>query len=216
MKIVIFCLLLFLWALKIFGQDKDYFSTEINANYYFYFVGENNSNNLNYGFSLFVSKYIQKVKLSTGINYSIKSYNSQGDPFYSVQKRKYNLEYLNFPIIANIEIFSLKKFYLSILTGFTFNQIIDYNIISYYLSGEVLTENIKLDNKKLGITFIFGTTFSKLIGDKCVLNLTPFINYKLVSDHDNQSPDYKNILDDKISVGFIMGIEYLFKITNNE
>lgn len=216
MKIVIFCLLLFLCALKIFSQDKDYFSTEVNANYYFYFIGENYSNNLNYGFSLFVSKYIQKVKLSTGINYSIKSYNSRGDSFYSVQKRKYELDYLNFPIIANIEIISLKKSYFSILTGFTFNKIIDYNIKSYYLSGEILTENIKLDNKKLGITFIVGTTFSKLIGDKCVLNLAPFINYKLVSDHDNQSPDYKNVPDDKISIGFIMGIEYLFKITSNE
>jgi hypothetical protein len=163
-----------------------------------------------------VSKYIQKLKFSTGINYSIKSYNSQGDPFYSIEKREYNLEYLNFPIIANIEIFSHRKFRSSIFTGFTFNHIIDYNIKSFYLNGEALTENNLLDNKKLGVTFMLGTTFSKSIGNKYLLNLSPFINYKLVPDHDNQRPDYKNIPDDKISIGFRIGIEYLFKSTDNE
>jgi hypothetical protein len=216
MRKIIFCLLLFFWALKTYSQDKDYFSTEFDANYYYYFVGNNNSNNLNYGFSLLVSKYIQKLKFSTGINYSIKFYNSQGDPFYSIEKREYNLEYLNFPIIANIEIFSHRKFRSSILTGFTFNHIIDYNIKSFYLNGETLTENNLLDNKKLGVTFMLGTTFSKLIGNKCLLNLSPFINYKLVPDHDNQRPDYNNIPDDKISIGFRIGIEYLFKTTENE
>jgi len=205
MRKIIFCLLLFFGALKTYSQDKDYFSTEFDANYYYYFVGNNNSNNLNYGFSLLVSKYIQKLKFSTGINYSIKSYNSQGDPFYSIEKRKYNLEYLNFPIIANIEIFSHRNFRSSILTGFTFNHIIDYNITSFYL-----------DNRKLGVTFMLGATFSKSIGNKCLLNLSPSINYKLVPDHDNQRPDYKNISDDKISIGFRIGIEYLFKTTENE
>lgn len=216
MRKLIFCLLLFFWVLKTYSQDKDYFSTEFDANYNYYFVGTNNSNNLNYGFSLLVSRYIQKLKFSTGINYSIKSYNSQGDPFYSIEKREYNLEYLNFPIIANIEINSHKKFRSSILTGFTFNHIIDYNIKSFYLSGETLTENNLLDNKKLGVTFMLGNTFSKSIGNKCLLNLSPYINYKLVTDHDNQRPDYKNIPDDKISIGFRIGIEYLFKTTENE
>ncbi|MFA5540967.1 MAG: hypothetical protein WC984_04780 [Bacteroidales bacterium] len=216
MRKIIFCLLLLFGALKTYSQDKDYFSTEFDANYYYYFVGNNNSNNLNYGFSLLVSKNIQKLKFSTGINYSIKSYNSQGDPFYSIEKRKYNFEYLNIPIIANIEIFSHKKFRSSILTGFTFNHIIDYDITSFYLNGETLTENNLLDNRKLGVIFMLGATFSKSIGNKCLLNLSPFINYKLIPDHDNQRPDYKNIPDDKISIGFRIGIEYLFKTTDNK
>lgn len=216
MRKIIFCLLLFFGALETYSQSKDYFSTEFNANYYYYFVGNNNSNNLNYGFSLLLSKYIQKLKVSTGISYSIKSYNSQGDPFYSIQERKYNLEYLNFPIIANIEVFSHRRLCSSILTGFTFNHIVDYNIETYYQNGETLTEVILLDNKQLGITFMFGTTFSKLIGNICIVNLSPFINYNLVPDHDNQRPDYRNIPDDKISFGFRIGIEYLFKTTDNE
>lgn len=216
MRKIILCLLLFFWAIKTFSQDKDYFSTEFDANYYYYFVGENKSNNLNYGFSLLVSKYIQKVKLSTGINYSTKSYDSEGDQFYSIQKREYNIEYLNYPIIANIEIFTQRKFYSSILTGFTFNQIIDYNIKSYYLNGETLVENNLLDNKRLGLAFMLGTALSKTVGNNYQIALTPFINYKIVPDHDNQRPDYKNIPDDKVFIGFKIGVEYLFKTTDNE
>ena len=216
MKKKILFLIIAFCALKTYSQNKDYFSTEFDANYYYYFVGNNNSNNLNYGFSLLASKYIQKLKFSTGISYSIKSYNSQGDPFYSIQKREYNLEYLNFPIIANIELFSHRKFCSSILTGFTFNQIVDYNIKTYYQNGETLTENNLLDNRKLGITYMFGTTFSTFISNKCTVNLSPFINYKLVPDHDNQRPDYTNIPDDKIFIGFRIGIEYLFKTTEDE
>lgn len=124
MRKIIFCFLLSLCTLITYSQDKNYFSTEFDVNYYYYFVGKHNSNNLNYGFSLLVSKYIKKLKLSTGINYLIKSYDSQGDPFYLTERRKHNLKYINFPIIENIEILSQKKFCLSILTGFTFNNII--------------------------------------------------------------------------------------------
>ena len=180
MKRIIFCLLLFFLALKTFSQDKDYFSTEFDANYYYYFVGDNNSNNFNYGFSILISKYINKVKVSSGINYSTKSYNTQGDPFWLIEKREHNLDYLNFPIITNIEIFSHRKFSSSVLTGFTFNQIIDYKIKSFYLNGETLIEDNLLNDKKLGLTFLLGTTFSKSIGNKWLLNLSPFINYKLI------------------------------------
>lgn len=214
MKRIIFCLLLFFLALKTFSQDKDYFSTEFDANYYYYFVGDNSSNNFNYGFSILISKYINKVKVSSGINYSTKSYNTQGDPFWLIEKREHNLDYLNFPIITNIEIFSHRKFSSSVLTGFTFNQIIDYKIKSFYLNGETLIEDNLLNDKKLGLTFLLGTTFSKSIGNKWLLNLSPFINYKLIPDHNDQRPDYKNIPDDRVFLGFKLGIEYLFKTSD--
>jgi len=216
MKRIIFCLLLFFLALKTFSQDKDYFSTEFDANYYYYFVGDNSSNNFNYGFSILISKYINKVKVSSGINYSTKSYNTQGDPFWLIEKREHNLDYLNFPIITNIEIFSHRKFSSSVLTGFTFNQIVDYKIKSFYLNGETLIEDNLLNDKKLGLTFLLGTTFSKSIGNKWLLNLSPFINYKLIPDHNDQRPDYKNIPDDRVFLGFKLGIEYLFKTSDNK
>ena len=214
MRKIIFYLLLFFLALKTFSQDKDYFSTEFDANYYYYFVGNNNSNNFNYGFSILISKYINKVKVSSGINYSTKSYNTQGDPFWLIEKREHNLDYLNFPIITNIEIFSHRKFSSSVLTGFTFNQIVDYKIKSFYLNGETLIEDNLLNDKKLGLTFLLGTTFSKSIGNKWLLNLSPFINYKLIPDHNDQRPDYKNIPDDRVFLGFKIGIEYLFKTSD--
>jgi hypothetical protein len=214
MRKIIFYLLLFFLALKTFSQDKDYFSTEFDANYYYYFVGDNSSNNFNYGFSILISKYINKVKVSSGINYSTKSYNTQGDPFWLIEKREYNLDYLNFPIITNIEIFSHRKFSSSVLTGFTFNQIVDYKIKSFYLNGETLIEDNLLNDKKLGLTFLLGTTFSKSIGNKWLLNLSPFINYKLIPDHNDQRPDYKNIPDDRVFLGFKIGIEYLFKTSD--
>lgn len=200
---------LYIIAYEIYGQ-KNNFSTEINVNYTYYFVGENNSNNLNYGFSLFASKYIQKLKLSTGINYAIKSYNSQSDQLYSIQKREYNLKYLNIPIIANIDIFSQNKFISCILTGIAFNQITDFNIKTYYLNGETITDINLLSNRKLGLSFMLGTTFSLLIGDKYLLNLSPVINYKLIPDHDNQRPNYKNIPNDKVSIDLKFGVEYIF------
>ncbi len=203
-------------ALSIYSQEKDYFSTELDANYHYYFVGNDNSNNFNYGFSFLISKYTHKLKLSTGINYSTKSYDSQEEIFNSISKRKYNLKYLNIPIIANIEIVSHKKLFVSILTGFSFNHIADYNIKTYYLNGDFVTDNDLLGDKRLGITYMLGTTFSKSIGKKFILNMSPSINYKLIPDHNNQRPNYKNIPDDRLSLGFNIGIEYVFKNTDNE
>ena len=206
MKKYFFCFLLFFWALKTHSQVGDNFSIECDANYYYYFVG-NNSNNFNYGFSLLTSKNINFLKISAGINYSTKSYYSQEDPLSLILKRVYNLEYLNFPIIVNSEIYSRRKFSSSLLIGIAFNHIIKYHILSYYKNGEILIENILLDDKSLGVTFITGTTFSWAIGNKCLLNLAPFINYRLIPDHDNQRPDYKNIPNDKIAVGCKIGVE---------
>lgn len=210
MSKIILSLLFFIGVFNTYSQSKDYISTEFDANYYYYFVENNSSNNFNYGFSFLVAKYISKLKIGTGISYATKSYNSQGYPYYSIRERDYNLEYLSIPVIANIEVFSHKKFSSSILTGFKFNQIVDYNIKTHYLNGETLTENNLLDNKKLGIAFMIGTTFSKLFGNKYALNLSPLINFNLISDHYNQRPDYRNIPGDKISIGLKIGIEYLF------
>jgi hypothetical protein len=51
-------------------------------------------------------------------------------------------------------------------------------------------------------------------GDSSTFSGNP--SYKLIPDHDNQRPDYRNIPDDKISIGFRIGIEYLFKSADNE
>ncbi len=211
MKKIILFIILIICVSKIYGQKKNYFSIEGDANYYYYFIGENNSNNFNYGFSIIISEYINKLKVSSGINYAIMSFDTQGDIFYSIKNREYKIVYLNFPIIGNFEIISQNTFVSSILIGVIFNHILDYNIKTYYLNGETLTENNIKENQKLGVTLTFGTTFSKSIGNKYTLNFSPFINYKLVSDHDSQRPSYRNLPNDKISLGFKIGIEYFLK-----
>lgn len=219
MRKIIFCLLLFFCALKTFSQDKDYFSTEFDANYYYYFVG-NSVNNFNYGFSLFISKYINKLKVSSGINYSTMSYYYDVTPITSpdyLRKREYSLKYFNFPIITNIEIFSHKLLSYSILLGGSFNKIIEYNIKSYYLNNETLNENIDIKNENIGVSIICGATISSLLSSRCKLNLSPFINYKVIPSYDSQRPNYRNIPDDGLlTVGFKLGIEYLFKTSDNE
>jgi len=214
MKKILYSLLLTLLAFKTYSQEKDYFSTEFDANYYYYFVGNDNTNNFNYGFSFFFSKYIHKLKFSAGVNYSTKSYNSQEDFLNSISKREYNLKYLNIPIIVNIQIMSQKGFFVSILTGFGFNNIVDYNIKTYYMNGGYVTDNNLLDDKRLSITYMLGTTFSKSIEKKIILNMSPIINYKLIPDYKEQRPNYKNIPNDKLSFGFKIGIEYGFKNSN--
>jgi hypothetical protein len=220
MKRIIFCILLFFFALKTFSQDKDYFSTEFDANYYYYFVGNNSSNNFNYGFSILISKYINKVKVSSGINYSTMSYYYDVTPITTpdyLRKREYSLKYLNFPIITNIEIFSNKLLSYSILLGGSFNKIIEYNIKSYYLYNETLNENIDIKNENIGVSIICGATISGLLSSKCKLNLSPFINYKVIPSNDSQRPNYRNIPDDGLlTVGFKLGIEYLFKTSDNK
>ncbi|GAB4460339.1 MAG: hypothetical protein Fur0028_13620 [Bacteroidales bacterium] len=213
MKKIVFCLLIFIWAFKTYSQEKDYFSAELDANYYYYFFL---NNNFNYGSSILISKYIHKLKMSSGINYSVKSFYTQGDPFYSIKKRDYKIAYLNFPIIGNIEIISQKSFYSSILIGFAFNRIINYGIKSYYLNDETLIENNIKKDQILGVSIICGITISKPINNRFILNLSPCVNYKLIPDHRDQRPNYRSLPDDKISVGLKIGAEYLLKTPGNE
>jgi hypothetical protein len=219
MKKYIFYFLFGFCVIDTYSQEKDYFSTEFDANYYYYFVG-NSSNNLNYGFSLLISKYINKLKVSSGINYSTMSYYYNVTPITSpdyLTKREHNVKYFNFPIVGNVEIISNKIFSYSLLLGGSFNKIIEYNIKSYYLNNETLNENIEIKNENMGVSIICGATISSLLSSRCKLNLSPFINYKLIPGQNSQRPNYRNLPDDDIlNVGIKLGIEYLFKTTEKE
>lgn len=216
MKIKFLYLLIFICGFKTYSQEKKYFSIEMDVNYYYYFLGENNTNNFNYGLSIIVSKYINKLKISSGLNYSIKSYDSDGDDFFLIKKREYKLDYLNFPILSNIEIINRKSFNSSILFGFIFNKILDYNIKSYYFNEKTLNNNINENKTNLGTTLNLGLTYSKITGKKWQLNISPFINYILIPDHYNGKPQYTNFPDDRFSLGLKMGIEYLCKKNDAE
>ena len=79
-----------------------------------------------------------------------------------------------------------------------------------------MIEKKRLDNKGLGVTLMLGTAFSKEISNKCLLNLTPCVNYKLVTAYDSERPDDRYIPNDTFYIGFKLGIEYLFKATKKD
>jgi hypothetical protein len=211
MKKALFLLFSFICTELLYSQSEEYFSTEFELNYYSDFIDQGYSNDLNYAFSILISKYIKKLKISSGINYSIKSYVSRPEIVHSIQKRKYNLENLNFPIIATYKISSKERNSLSVFTGFVLNQILNDEKELYYLSGETIVQNNLIDNQNLGATLVLGTTFTKSIGNKYRLNLSPCINYIAVSNNNNQRPSDNYFPDYKLSVGLKIGLEYLFK-----
>lgn len=211
MKILIIIFLIAISSSVVFSQDKNLISSEIDANFYNYCISKENTNKFNYGFSLLFSRYLRKLKISFGINYSTKYYNAPGNAFFEVERREYNLQYLNFPIIMNYPVITKEKHFISFLTGITFNNIIDYRIRSYYYSGDIYIADNLLNQKSLGMSLNIGLTISVTTGKNTLFNLSPIISIKIVPDHDVQKYSYKNIPDDIFSIGLKIGIEYLIK-----
>ena len=212
MKILLYSVLMFCGISKTFSQQTNYFSAEIDMNYYNYFLGNINTEDFNYGSSILISEYSQKLKLSLGINYSTKSFSYKVSPDINdgyLYKREYNIAYLNFPFITTFEIFSRKSFSSSLYTGFLFHKNIDFDIISYYLYKQPFIEN-NIKEDKMGLSLVLGSTFSKLFKSQYKLNISPNINYKIVSDYGYHKPEYRNLPDDHLFWGLKIGLEYLF------
>lgn len=80
--------------------------------------------------------------------------------------------------------------------------------------------NILLDhllfNEGFDIKYMIGMTFSKSINKNLILNTSPFLSYKIVLNSSDGRPDYTNIPDDKLSLGFNLGLEYIFKPSSVE
>lgn len=209
MRKIVFILSFLLYFLNSYSQDRDRISIELNGDYYHYFRGKNISNNFNIGSSLLFSQYLNDVKISVGAHYLKKSYNSPGGAFLAIKRRRHNLKYLNIPILANIEFSSQPSITSKLLLGFNFIQLIDYRIKTFYLSGKNLQEKGLLNNSNLGLNFTLGTTFTKSLGDRYLINLSTFSNFKLNPEHYDARQNYKNRPEDKISIGFRIGLEYL-------
>ncbi|MBQ8703530.1 MAG: hypothetical protein IJ524_04045 [Bacteroidales bacterium] len=206
MKKSFFPLLLLFGALDVFGQNNGCISAEFVTDYYYYIIGRNMTNDFNYGFSMLVSDKVRNVKVSMGVGYSTKLLQAQtnfGD-------LTYDLKSIHFPILATVNFISWSSDISGgVLAGAVFNQILDYKINHQSQDGVPFTESGLLNNREMGISLMIGVAFSKRIGNKCVINLTPFMKYNLVDDHGSQSPDYRNIPDDKVSVGCRLAVELL-------
>lgn len=208
MNKIFLCLFLICGAIQTNCQDKRIFSTEINTSYIYYFVGENKKNDFNYGFSILLSSSLNSFKISAGVAYSLKSYESAENLYITLDKRRYNLDYLHVPILFSYKFVSHKSYSSSIVMGIIFNHILDYDIRSYYTSGDFFDQDISSEDQKLGASFNLGFQISKIMCNKISINLSPFIYYVGFPDHYDQGNDYRNFPNDRISLRINVGIEY--------
>lgn len=220
MKKTIFLILIFIISNNAFGQENSSYSIELNSNYIFYFVANpkysvNYKNFFNCGFSLFGSQYLNdRTKLSLGINYSTKYFYYTQEPtlfndFFT--KQEYLIKYINIPILISYNFFKISDFKIGITSGFFGNHIISYDINRYYLNMDTKKDKNVKAGQKSGLSYRLGLEFSKLITQRLIINISPFFDYKIFLDFDEQRPDYRNLTDDRFSTGFRLGVEYLFE-----
>ncbi len=198
------------------NENKSYSSIEIDAIYGYHFIVKEHhnfhNNYKNCGFSLFFPRHINKLKVSLGVNYYSRSYYYIPDYTTTLQRRNYNIQYLNLPMLIHLEVVSLKSVKLNILIGASFNSIFDYKTESVYPNKIVVNENnINIWNN-LGLGLVQGITIVKPLNQKMNLNVSHFANTKLISEtyvyddvYFNEYPIY-----DRWSVGIKIGIEYIF------
>jgi hypothetical protein len=215
MKKTIVCIVMTFCFFELYSQDKNCISAEIDGNGYYYFMNVNRYNNFNYGYSFILSRYIHKIKVSFGINYAKKnSYlNIHIEPtswLDSLNKIEYDIKYLNFPIFVTFDLYSFNKVKINCLGGVVFDKIINYDITTHYQNKSNITEKNIQAGQKLGLSFRFGIGLTKAILPCVNLNLSPFIDYKVMLDYREQRPDYRNLTDDRFSFGLKLGVEYLF------
>lgn len=225
MKKILIIPILFLFTLSVYCQNTNFFSVEIDANYLHYFYNTDNnsdfkygqaSSTIDYGFSLLFANYFNKLKLSTGINYSTKSFYYEENVDNTLLHGDFKLDYINIPIIGSYEVMSKKGYFINVFTGLLFNNIYDYGIIYYDKSNEnsnLILKNNLTSLKRLGITFLIGPNFSKSIWKNFKLNLSPTMYYKLRLDSNDKFNDYvvpkRFIPNNRFYFGIKIGIEYL-------
>jgi hypothetical protein len=214
MKRLTLIIIIYSCVTTVFAQDKKNISIETDVDYFYHFMGRNTNNYFNYGISFLVSRSIDNLKISAGINYSTKNYYynvSSQNSLDNLNKVEHKLSYVNFPILIKIRCCGNEQKKLSILSGFLFNRVIRYDKLSYFDDKPSIYEkDLSVDSPQLGLTFRFGLNFSKNINNYFRINLEPFSDYKLILNTENSSPDYENIPDNRLSLGLKVGLEYMF------
>ena len=143
-KVLLLIVLFGTLFIDLFGQQKENFSIETDVNYYYYYISHNTRNSFNFGYSLLGSYKFNKYKVSSGVNFSTQ------DSYYNVipdessnflEKRNYNLKYINFPFLMSYMISSSLKYKTDLLGGVVFNRVIKYDIASYYSNKDPIIES---------------------------------------------------------------------------
>ncbi len=218
-KIIILTVIIVI-TIDSFCQRPEKLSAEVDMNFFHYLISQNRKNYFNYGYSILFSYSNDNFKVSSGINYSTKNSYYYGDPssFDQLIRRDYRLSYLNIPLLITYGHEPSRKFNVQFVGGIIFNNILDYDIVSYHTYGGPVYENDVDADQKTGISLRMGMNVSHAFNQRLILNLSPFIDFKFVLDHyDNYRPNYKNLTDDRFLLGVKLGIEYVIcKFHHNE
>ena len=209
---IIFLILVLPFTL--FGQGKSQLALGFDANYYYCFMGNDIHNGFNYGFSILISYNIHNIKVSTGINYSTKSYYYKVNPELSndyLLKREYNTPYINFPFFIYFGYKRDKKLIINPFTGIIFNKNLTFDIKSYYSDNSVKKQEFE-SSDNLGIAQRAGIYFIKKISDKISIDITSFCDIKWIINKGTQfsDNDYRSFPDNRFSLGFNIAFEYNF------
>jgi hypothetical protein len=206
---VIFCTLF----IDSFSQKKENFSIETDINYYYYYLGNNTKNPFNYGFSFLGSYIVNKLKVSSGINFSTQDshYNVIPDASSNfLEKRDYNIKHINFPVLVYYAVYSSRKYKTAILGGVVFNRVIGYDITSYYSNRDpIIEKNIEINNQKTGVSVRLGIGISRYINQHLLITLSPFTDLKIETEQVEYRPNYHSLPSYRLSHGLKLGIGYI-------
>lgn len=204
---------------SILSQERNNpYSIEINCNYIYYDFNTTKNdfgykNQFNYGFSVLFSKQLSnKIKFGIGASFMTKNayYEVEPTSFNDyLTKVEYHIQNFSIPFQVNYAILDLPTFKTSLTNGFLINTIANYSINRYYTTTSPIKDFFDGIDLKTGLSYRFGIELSKNIGQKISINISPFLNYKLILDYYQYLPG-SSFTDDRLSYGLIVGIGYDF------
>ncbi len=155
MKIILIFLILAIGFQNTYTQTNNYLTTEVGVDYYYYFLEESHSYKFSYGSSILFSNNINRLMIASGLSYANKSYTSPGSDFHNSDLHEHTLKYLNFPIIAGVEILSYEKLMINLSSSFYYKTMPDSN--NYSPDYKNIPEDKFAIGIRLGIEYIFKT-----------------------------------------------------------
>lgn len=212
MKTLLLLLCFVLFGTHLSGQNKNQPSIEVEAAYMYYYFDSYKNIPINHSFSFLISNHIKKLKVSIGYSYATKNYTYQPNiiTIDSLEKRSYITKFSNFPILLTYTLLTEKSLSHHIVFGVVFNTVSAYTIESCYRSRSPIKEKNIDHGQQLGASLTTGYSMKLNINPHISLNIKPFINYQIKPHFRAQRPDYRNFPEDKLSLGFKLGLEYSF------
>lgn len=210
-RIFLFIIMLLLIS-KISISQSNYFSVGTDVEYLNHYLGSNTKKHFNYGISFFVSRNINNLNVSTGFNFSTRDFYiflEHDNSSIGTYKKEYTLRYLNIPVLLQLSFSETKIGKFKVLGGFIFNNVIRFNV---HTNNVETTEEISNDLDKyydLGISSRLGLNYANNLNKSFILNISPFIDYKLILNAKTTHYTIVSIPDNRLTLGIKIGIEYV-------